>query len=608
MTLSLLTKIDSKRKQLEVPLWYSYEAALNWLIVNHLPGAGIAVSNLEQKSYPEVTGYLIPTLLEAGEKKLALELARWLVSIQMPDGGFADPDGLASHLFDTGQVLRGLLALIEIFPEVESSIRKAADWMLASGDEGIIRPAPSSPWSQRYGHKISENIHLYALPPLLEAGNLLNEPRYIHATEQSLDYFVNKPDVLRFEIITHFYGYVLEALVDLGRTDLAQVGLNKVIDLQSGEGFIPALPGVEWMCSPGSAQMAVVGYKLGSIAFANAAVDYIQSIQMPSGGFLGSYGPGAAYGPDTEPSWACKYFLDACHWRISRSFTIQEDRFAAELSQTDPRFPLVLSGVGDAADKRILDVGCGKGPFLRLLQEHFPSAQLYGVDISPELLKYVPSTVWTKRASMLNLPFPDAHFDIVLCVEALEHAIRMDAAVREMCRVVKPGGQIIIIDKDAKHLGLLPIERWEKWLNPEEVNRSLKRYCSIVSSQYFDISLGDQKRPLFVLWQGTRDESQQVEKESYTPVPSAISNSEILGQYNVARRRAEAGILVREGFQLYKQKDLPGARNAFLKALRLDSSWIKNRGILSIILHSLLGYKTLNLLRMLTGRSHRSSD
>lgn len=608
MTLSLLTKIDSKRKQLEVPLWYSYEAALNWLIVNHLPGAGIAVSNLEQKSYPEVTGYLIPTLLEAGEKKLALELARWLVSIQMPDGGFADPDGLASHLFDTGQVLRGLLAVIEIFPEVESSIRKAADWMLASGDEGIIRPAPSSPWSQRYGGKISENIHLYALPPLLEVGHLLSDSRYIRSVEQSIEYYVNKPDVLRFEIITHFYGYVLEALVDLGRTDLARVGLNKVIEIQSREGTIPALPGVEWMCSPGSAQMAVVGYKLGLIDFANAAVDYLQTVQMSSGGFLGSYGPGAAYGPNTEPSWACKYFLDACHWRISRSFTVQEDRFAAELAQTDPRLPLVLSAVGDATDKRILDVGCGKGPFLRLVQEQFPTADLYGVDISQELLKHVPSGVQTKRASMLNLPFPDAHFDILLCIEALEHAIRLDAAVREMCRVLKPGGQIVIIDKDIKHLGLLPIERWEKWLNPEEVSISLKRYCSDLSLQYFDISLGDQKRPLFVLWRGTRHESQQSEREISPSVALPMTNSAMVGQYSIARRQAEAGILVREGFQRYEQKDLPGARKAFLNAFRLDSSWLKNRGVLSIILESLIGQKAMNFIRMVTARLLRSQE
>src|SRR5262249_21291603 len=156
--------------------WYSYEAALNWLTANHLPDAGIAVSSRVRKPYPEVTGYIIPTLLDAGQHPLALELMRWLISIQRPDGGVEGYDDGEPYLFDTGQVMRGLVATFNLLTESQHALRQAADWMLANADEhGVIRPQPTSAWSQRFSCDISENIHLYTLAPLVEAGRLLNE-------------------------------------------------------------------------------------------------------------------------------------------------------------------------------------------------------------------------------------------------------------------------------------------------------------------------------------------------------------------------------------------------------------------------------------------------
>ena len=52
---------------------------------------------------------------------------------------------------------------------------------------------------------------------------------------------------------------------------------------------------------------------------------------------------------------------------------------------------------------------------------------------------------------------------MVYAVESLEHSIFPDNAVREMLRVVKPGGKAVIIDKNKAALGLLEIDEWEQW-------------------------------------------------------------------------------------------------------------------------------------------------
>ena len=105
--------------------------------------------------------------------------------------------------------------------------------------------------------------------------------------------------------------------------------------------------------------------------------------------------------------------------------------------------------------ERILDVGCGKGRFARVFHERQPEAELWGLDISEEMLRFVPAGIHTRAGSMTELPFENDFFDGAYATESLEHAVEIDRAVAEMCRVVKPGGRIAIIDKNAEQWGRL---------------------------------------------------------------------------------------------------------------------------------------------------------
>jgi ubiquinone/menaquinone biosynthesis C-methylase UbiE len=101
---------------------------------------------------------------------------------------------------------------------------------------------------------------------------------------------------------------------------------------------------------------------------------------------------------------------------------------------------------------------------------------------------------------MTELPFEDGWFDGAYATESLEHAVEIEKAVAEMCRVVKPGGRIVVIDKNAEHWGRLKTPEWERWFTPKELEKLLGRHCCKVSSRY--ISYWEDVKPdgLFVAW------------------------------------------------------------------------------------------------------------
>ena len=172
-------------------------------------------------------------------------------------------------------------------------------------------------------------------------------------------------------------------------------------------------------------------------------------------------------------------------------------------STIDPRIyhvKLIREHLGALAGKRVLDVGCGKGRFARVFHEQEPQAELWGLDISEAMLRYVPEGIRTRAGSMTELPFEDAFFDGAYATESLEHAVEIGKAVSEICRVVKPGGRIAIIDKNAEQWGKLKTPEWERWFTRRELQRLLRRHCRKVSSRL--ISYWEDVEPdgLFVAW------------------------------------------------------------------------------------------------------------
>jgi len=172
-------------------------------------------------------------------------------------------------------------------------------------------------------------------------------------------------------------------------------------------------------------------------------------------------------------------------------------------STIDPRIyhvQLLMEHFGDLNGKRVLDVGCGKGRFARVLHEQYPQSKIVAFDLAEAMLQYVPSGVHACAGSMTALPFLTESFDHAYATESLEHAVDIDAAVAEMCRVVKPGGRIAIIDKNAEQWGKLPTPPWEKWFDRKQLESILAKHCGKVSSR--EISYWEDVAPdgLFLAW------------------------------------------------------------------------------------------------------------
>jgi len=172
-------------------------------------------------------------------------------------------------------------------------------------------------------------------------------------------------------------------------------------------------------------------------------------------------------------------------------------------STIDPRIyhvQLILEHLGPLAGGRVLDIGCGKGRFARVVKERHPGAQVVALDLAEAMLRSVPKGVEPVLGSMTALPFASASFDAAYATESLEHAVEVGVAVAEMCRVVRPGGRIAIIDKNAEHWGRLETPEWERWFRREELERLLARHCGEVSSRF--ISYWEDVEPdgLFLAW------------------------------------------------------------------------------------------------------------
>lgn len=109
----------------------------------------------------------------------------------------------------------------------------------------------------------------------------------------------------------------------------------------------------------------------------------------------------------------------------------------------------IFEWLGPTDGQTILDCGCGRGFYLKMLR-HLGTARLFGIDLElPYLRKARRNTadlpaVLVGNASIYGLPFPDETFDAVLLSEILEHVDRDVDALREVRRVLKPGGLALL--------------------------------------------------------------------------------------------------------------------------------------------------------------------
>lgn len=176
-------------------------------------------------------------------------------------------------------------------------------------------------------------------------------------------------------------------------------------------------------------------------------------------------------------------------------------------STIDPRIyhvQLIQRYFGDMSRGLALDAGCGKGRFARVLLEQNPGLQVVTLDLAMAMLRVTPEESYRVCATLTQFPLRDEVCDFVYATESLEHAVDIEAAVGELCRVLKPGGRLVVIDKNAEHWGKLKTPEWEKWFDRKGLERMLQRHCREVDSQF--ISYWEDVPPdgMFLAWRAIK--------------------------------------------------------------------------------------------------------
>lgn len=311
-------------------------------------------------SYPETTGYIIPTLLRESEmsaseadrnefRSRARRMLDWLLSIQFSDGGFQGGTVISEPrvavTFNTGQIVLGLAAGAQAFPEQQyaQAVHRAASWLAETLDEdGCWRRYPSPftrPGEKSYDTHVSWGLfEAERVAPgkgYGEAG--LRQVRFALTKQRDngwiADCSLDSPEAP----LTHTLGYALRGILEAHRIseerEFLAAGVKTAMGLRSclGEdghlaGRLDAVwrPTVSWACLTGTVQIAYCWFLLGE---ATGDERYVKAAQVANsfvrrtiiqrgdpdvvGGIRGSFPVSGDYGQYEFLNWAAKFFIDS---------------------------------------------------------------------------------------------------------------------------------------------------------------------------------------------------------------------------------------------------------------------------------------------------------
>ena len=144
---------------------------------------------------------------------------------------------------------------------------------------------------------------------------------------------------------------------------------------------------------------------------------------------------------------------------MSDKKTISKARFDKEAANYDQsarfelvrsRYRFVIEEIQKHQFKTWLDVGCGTGALLAVIREQRKDVQLFGIDLSEEMIKVARAKLGEKADLRVSdserLPFEDRKFDLITCTFSFHHYPHPVEALIEMKRVLSQGGVLIIAD------------------------------------------------------------------------------------------------------------------------------------------------------------------
>ena len=304
--------------------------------------------------YPEVTGYIIPTMWDCyahfGTEELksrAMRMADWELRLQKSSGGwegFYEGDGQPEVVFNTGQVLRGLVRTYRethVAKYLDAAVR-GADWIVGSQED-------DGSWSKANFKQMRRVYDTYVAAALAELSVLTGDQRYASSCLRNCEFallcqhangwFANADNTLlnNHAPVLHTIAYTIDGLLDTGLilqkrhfVEAAKLSADALLHKAETAAMVAARFDSKWKrqanysCLTGDAQLGVIFVKLYTATndkrYLNAALklaDFLAFAQNlnaigrdRTGGIAGSFPIWGMYCPLKYPSWACKYYID----------------------------------------------------------------------------------------------------------------------------------------------------------------------------------------------------------------------------------------------------------------------------------------------------------
>jgi len=299
-----------------------------------------------ERPYPETTGYILPSLRRAdarfaidGAAVMIAEAARWLASVQNPDGGFCDLGG-HPQVFDTGQILHGWNDLAVRRPDLVDPGRhaRAARWICAQQepDGSFVRHAwrgEARSYYARVGAALIRAGRILGAAEITEAG--MRNLRWTLAQQEPNGFF----RAMAFDAgppFLHTMIYVVEGLLDgfdETRDEALFAAALRFTEALAAAAQRDGLPRSRYrddfsavdreLCLPGLAQWAAQCFRLAGLgqsayeAPGRRALAALKERQLISadprlhGGLYGSAPVWGRYMRLAVPNWGVKFLIDA---------------------------------------------------------------------------------------------------------------------------------------------------------------------------------------------------------------------------------------------------------------------------------------------------------
>ena len=510
--------------------------AADWLLYMQNSDGGYArkfsfLNNGRDKSYIETTGYIIETLLKFDIEKYinsALKAGEWLLSIQNKDGSFSEIDTNKPFVFDTGQVLIGVNSLYKFTKEekYKNAIKKAGEWLVKVQEE-------DGSWEKYAYNQQKHTYYTRVSAALYEAGEILENEKFKECALKNINWVLeNQKDNGFFKYASFLEGvpaylhtiiYILEGLIEVYKktkdekilkailknaNKLKEVGFYRDLILcsQYDENFNCVN---KEKCITGLAQWAGVAVRIYEITkdvsflqSASITLFYLKAKQIKSsfmkGGFSASMPFWGRYGGFDFVNWSNKFFIDALllyqkhsfskikeqELFVSNAFRISDEVVTETLSIMDNKYIICFKKYIKDENKKVLDVGCGRGVIINELSKSYKNIEFFGIDP-------VFESENIKKGSIYSI---EGKFDVIMAFEVLQHTY-IDEALNSIYNALNHNGKIIIGERNPfSILGILkPIyELKGKWMYPfdspfREKWNSIKEWRNLLKRHGFEI-------------------------------------------------------------------------------------------------------------------------